>query len=448
MSRTFTYFILLGLIIALEVITGFFLAQGLVHDWSVPFTTQQNEFSVFRSTLTGLCWVFSGSYFGIYLFKRVDRFLIIAQRVFKHTIFFFWLFELVVFFSFSRSPSIEDVLFLLSFLFVQLTLRFPLFLLIRKLRKTNSVFRDKVLVLGEKAYVRDMLSFIRNNPHVGFYSGNGANKIDESTRHKLIQKEIKAVFVHENSSAKKEHREIIEVAALNQLPVYIFSTYDQVIKSDKVVYYGFIPVYKTKYSPLMQRTNRYLKRMFDIFFSLMVIVFILSWLYPTLAFLIRRESKGPALFVQDRNGLGNELFRCFKFRSMTVNNDQMQAQKDDQRITNIGRFMRKTSIDELPQFLNVLRGDMSVVGPRPHMETHNINYAKYVDSFQLRHTVKPGITGMAQMRGFRGEIKENLDIINRIKYDIFYIRHWSFALDIKIIIRTVLNMIKGEEKAY
>ena len=125
-----------------------------------------------------------------------------------------------------------------------------------------------------------------------------------------------------------------------------------------------------------------------------------------------------------------------------------QAKIDDLRITRIGKFIRKTSIDELPQFFNVFKGDMSVVGPRPHMEIHNKNYAKLVSSFPLRHTVKPGITGMAQSRGFRGEIREDLDIINRIKYDISYIRNWSFALDIKIIIRTVLNMIKGEEKAY
>ena len=133
---------------------------------------------------------------------------------------------------------------------------------------------------------------------------------------------------------------------------------------------------------------------------------------------------------------------------MTTNNSVGQAIKYDNRITRVGKFIRKTSIDEFPQFFNVLKGDMSVVGPRPHMEIHNDNYEKQVESFQLRHTIKPGITGMAQSRGFRGEIREDLDIINRIKYDIFYIRNWSFALDIKIIIRTVLNIFRGEEKAY
>ena len=133
---------------------------------------------------------------------------------------------------------------------------------------------------------------------------------------------------------------------------------------------------------------------------------------------------------------------------MRSNNSNTQAKKDDKRITRIGKVIRKTSIDEFPQFFNVLKGDMSVVGPRPQMEIHNKNHEKHVESFQLRHTVKPGITGMAQSRGFRGEIKEDLDIINRIKYDIFYIRHWSFALDIKIIIRTAINLIRGEDKAY
>jgi putative colanic acid biosynthesis UDP-glucose lipid carrier transferase len=215
-----------------------------------------------------------------------------------------------------------------------------------------------------------------------------------------------------------------------------------------VDFFGFIPVYKTQFFPLLQGVNRHIKRIFDIVFSLGVVLFILSWLYPIVGLLIKLESKGPVLFVQNRNGLGNKLFRCYKFRSMTNNSNDAQAQKDDIRITRIGKFIRKASIDEFPQFLNVLKGDMSIVGPRPHMEIHNKDYEKHVESFQLRHTVKPGITGMAQSRGFRGEIREDLDIINRIKYDIFYIRHWSFALDIKIIIRTVLNIFRGEDKAY
>ncbi len=154
--------------------------------------------------------------------------------------------------------------------------------------------------------------------------------------------------------------------------------------------------------------------------------------------------------MQKRTGLDNKEFYCYKFRSMAMNTraDQQQASKNDMRITRIGKFIRKTSIDELPQFYNVLFGYMSVVGPRPHMVKHTDEYALKVDKYMVRHFVKPGITGLAQVRGYRGEVREKSDIQNRIKFDIFYIENWSFLLDLKIIIQTILNMLKGEEKAY
>ena len=176
----------------------------------------------------------------------------------------------------------------------------------------------------------------------------------------------------------------------------------------------------------------------------------MSWLTPIIAVLIRWESKGPIFFKQSRNGFNFKEFECYKFRSMMPNEDAhlYQATKGDLRITKVGAFIRKTSIDELPQFFNVLFGDMSVVGPRPHMVSHTNMYAERVDKFMVRHFVKPGITGLAQVSGFRGEIETEKDIINRVKYDIFYIENWSLLLDIKITIQTFINAVRGEEKAY
>jgi len=192
------------------------------------------------------------------------------------------------------------------------------------------------------------------------------------------------------------------------------------------------------------------KRAFDILFSVGIIIGLLSWLTPLMAIFIKLESSGPVFFRQKRNGLNYKEFNCFKFRSMNLNEiaDLEQVSKNDPRITTVGKFIRKTSIDELPQFFNVLLGDMSVVGPRPHMVSHTEMYARRIDKFMVRHFIKPGITGLAQTNGYRGEVENDKDIIYRVKYDIFYVENWSILLDIKIIFMTLYNAIKGEEKAY
>jgi putative colanic acid biosysnthesis UDP-glucose lipid carrier transferase len=196
--------------------------------------------------------------------------------------------------------------------------------------------------------------------------------------------------------------------------------------------------------------HKIVKRIFDIVFSLGIIIGILSWLIPIMAIIIRLDTKGSLFFVQKRNGLNNKEFSCFKFRSMEINElaDIEQVSKNDKRITRVGRFIRKTSMDELPQFFNVLLGDMSVVGPRPHMVRHTNMYAERIDKFMERHFIKPGITGLAQTKGFRGEVETDKDIINRVRYDIFYIEKWSLFLDFKIILKTIFNTLKGDKKAY
>jgi putative colanic acid biosynthesis UDP-glucose lipid carrier transferase len=196
--------------------------------------------------------------------------------------------------------------------------------------------------------------------------------------------------------------------------------------------------------------NFYIKRVFDIFFSLFICLFILSWVIPILWILVKLESKGPLIFKQQREGINGDKFVCYKFRSMQLNvsSEIGHTAKNDHRVTKMGAFMRRTSIDELPQFFNVLFGEMSVVGPRPHLESLSIEYQKDVGDYLKSHIVKPGITGLAQVRGYRGEITKKSDIKNRIRLDVFYIENWAFFLDVKIIIQTILNVFKGEEKAY
>jgi putative colanic acid biosynthesis UDP-glucose lipid carrier transferase len=202
--------------------------------------------------------------------------------------------------------------------------------------------------------------------------------------------------------------------------------------------------------PIDKPLNQFIKRAFDIFLSVAVLVGILSWLTPLLAILIKLDSKGTVFFKQKRNGLDYHEFYCYKFRSMRDNKeaDIEQVSKNDSRITRVGSFLRKTSMDELPQFINVLKGDMSVVGPRPHMVSHTHMYAERIDKFMVRHFIKPGITGLAQVSGYRGEIETDEDIVNRVKFDIFYVENWSLFLDIKIVFNTIYKAIVGDDKAY
>jgi putative colanic acid biosynthesis UDP-glucose lipid carrier transferase len=181
----------------------------------------------------------------------------------------------------------------------------------------------------------------------------------------------------------------------------------------------------------------------------LVTIFILSWLIPLLGLLIKLESKGPILFVQLRSGKNNKPFRCYKFRSMGENKDpSVQATKNDMRVTKIGRFIRKSSLDEFPQFLNVLKGEMSIVGPRPHMLKHTEDFASKADEYMVRQFLKPGITGWAQVNGYRGEIRELVHIKKRVEYDLWYLENWSLWLDVRIMFLTVYNVFKGEENAY
>ena len=299
--------------------------------------------------------------------------------------------------------------------------------------------------------------FFNKNPEYGYvhtktFSFKERKMINLNECFRFIKDEdVDEIYCSISELTNLQISEIVDFAD-NNLKILKFLPDNKEIYSKKLKYeyYDYIPILSLRDIALEDSFNTVLKRSFDIFFSSLIIVFILSWLTPIVAILIKFESKGPVFFKQSRNGFNFKEFDCYKFRSMTPSPDAhlYQATRGDQRITKIGKFIRKTSIDELPQFFNVLFGDMSVVGPRPHMVSHTNIYAKKIDKFMVRHFVKPGITGLAQISGFRGEIETDKDIIGRVKYDIFYIENWSLLLDLKIITRTFVNAIKGEEKAY
>ena len=213
---------------------------------------------------------------------------------------------------------------------------------------------------------------------------------------------------------------------------------------------GNVPVLSIRCEPLESLENRIIKRAFDVVCSGLFLITVFPFVYIFFGIAIKLSSPGPVFFKQKRSGEDGREFWCYKFRSMKVNAqcDTLQATENDPRKTRIGEIMRKTSVDELPQFINVLKGDMSIVGPRPHMLKHTEEYSNLINKFMVRHFVKPGITGWAQVTGFRGETKELWQMEGRVQRDIWYIEHWTFLLDLYIMYKTVYNAIHGEKEAY
>ncbi len=212
---------------------------------------------------------------------------------------------------------------------------------------------------------------------------------------------------------------------------------------------GSVPILSVRDTPLSLLHNAALKRLFDIGFSSVALLFSPIIFIPV-AIAIKLSSPGPVFFKQKRTGYMGRDFLCWKFRTMRVNDasNSSQTKRDDPRKTRVGDFLRRSSIDELPQFINVFLGDMSIVGPRPHMLRDTADYSALIDRYMVRHFIKPGITGWAQVNGYRGATDELWKMEKRVEHDVWYSEHWSFLLDIKIIIRTILNAIQGEKNAF
>ncbi len=287
------------------------------------------------------------------------------------------------------------------------------------------------------------------------FFGQGSDDKIEGDYNQLIpylkRNPVDVIFCSLKECSDEQIKNIIIYADDHFMSVKFIPDNKEILGKDlKIDYFEYFPILSLNKSPLDKPVNKIIKRIFDILFSLIIILTLLWWLIPLIGLIIKLESKGPILFKQKRNGINYKPFECYKFRSMRPNDlaDIKQVSKNDNRVTKFGKLLRQTSLDELPQFLNVFKGDMSVVGPRPHMVKENERFLKRIDKFMGRHYVKPGITGLAQVKGYRGEVKTDDDIINRLKYDLFYIENWSLWLDIKIILFTVYNIIRGDEKAY
>jgi len=370
------------------------------------------------------------------------------------------LFSLIIFAFFGffnklqRTPDWIFKYLLLVFALITMG-KFAVFYLLKRYRRIFGGNLRNTIIIGDNIKTRQLKEFFQKNPEYGFQLKK-LFKVDKKTDLQscfdyVSENEVDEIYCSVGELSNNQIRLIVDYADNNLKKLkFLPDNKDIFTKRMDFEYYGYLPMLSLRKIPLEEVVNQFVKRVFDITMSMLVIIFVLSWLTPIIALLIRLESKGATFFKQKRNGIDNSEFYCYKFRSMRSNNEANlhQATRGDMRITKVGKFIRKTSIDELPQFINVLVGDMSVVGPRPHMVSHTNLYASRIDKFMVRHWVKPGITGLAQVSGFRGEVETDKDIINRVKYDIFYVESWSILLDIKIVILTAINAVRGEDKAY
>jgi putative colanic acid biosynthesis UDP-glucose lipid carrier transferase len=384
----------------------------------------------------------------------------IMSKIIKQGVIF--LLIVLAFFPFSKQYAFSEkavVVFMISSIALVSMSKFVLFYFLKKYRIiTGSNFRNVVIIGYSPEAIRLKKLFESRNDYgyhfFGFFSDKQENIEIKGRLEKLksfvLENEIDEIYCSMKEVSNEQLNKIIAFSDEHKKTIKFIPDSKEIFsKNLQIDYYDSFPVLSLKKTVLNDPTIKVFKRLFDIVFSTIVIIGLLSWLMPLLAILIKLESKGPVFFRQGRPGIDENEFYCYKFRSMKINGmTETEASKNDPRVTKIGKLMRKTSIDEMPQFFNVLLGDMSVVGPRPHLWSQNLSYANKIKKYAIRHCVKPGITGLAQVSGFRGKIETERDMINRIKFDVFYIENWSLILDLKIIYQTMLNIYKGEEKAY
>jgi len=403
-------------------------------------------------------WIISTLFSSFYEIFRYTSLTRIFSLIGKQSIIFTLL--VFAFFGFFNDLDTEPLRVIKYVLIVMLSItiiKFTIFFLLKKYRKVFKGNLRKVVIVGLNKKTDQLRKYFNDNPDYGYQLKKtfDLNKKDKISINDVIsfisENEIDEIY---SSVAEMNNKELLSLIdyADNNLKILKFLPDNKEIYSKKLdfTYYGYLPILSLRSIPIDEPINLFTKRSFDIFFSLLIIIGILSWLTPLIGLLIKLESKGPVFFKQKRNGLDYKEFYCYKFRSMKPNPEAHlhQIRKGDPRVTRIGKFIRKTSIDELPQFINVLKGDMSVVGPRPHMVSHTHMYAEKIDKFMVRHFIKPGITGLAQVSGFRGEVEDDDFIKNRVKYDIYYLENWSIIMDIRIVIKTVFDALRGDDKAY
>lgn len=463
MNRQFERYLQISLVVLdLLVLNVFYFLTHILFNERI----QSLYFSAYFQywMLSNVMWLVLCFFLRTYAEKVILTFEYFTKRTIQ--VYLLWIIFMMFYLFFSRELKVSRIFIVttISSFGIGLLMNRFLYLGIRNYFKNSHYLIKKVIILGYNDTAKKLAKYFEedgiNTQLIGFIEDH--KNIHELSNYPVLSnidqtlqmaKEMGAQEIFSTITPEQNNdiynlmyqaeKECIRFKIVPNLSIFI-------TREVHIDYFGDLPILSLRSEPLDDVGNRIKKRALDITVSLFVIVFILSWLIPILGLLIFLESGFPIFFKQLRTGKDKKAFHCWKFRSMKANKEAnlKQATLNDERITKLGRFLRKTSLDEFPQFINVIRGEMSLVGPRPHMVKHTKDYSQVVDDYMVRQFIKPGITGWAQINGYRGEITNPEQIHMRVNKDLWYLENWTLWLDIQILFLTVYYILKGDKNAY
>lgn len=446
----------------LLVLNVVFISFQIVFTKGIHYTSSDAYFKYL--TVANAGWLLIAFFLRNYANIIILNFENFTKRTIQ--VFVLWIILIFIYLFFSRElliSRLDIIATILGFGLGLLVNKF-VYLGLFKYFKNSNLLIKRVLILGFNETAKKLTTYFEhdglNTQIIGYIEDE--ENIQELSHYPILSNIADTLRVAKKLDAQEifstitpeQNNFIYELMYLSEKECIRFKIVPNlsmfITREVHIEYYGELPILSLRKEPLDDAGNRIKKRALDFTVSLLITIFILSWLIPIMALLIFLESGRPIFFKQLRTGKNKKSFYCWKFRSMKVNKDadQKQATLHDDRITFLGRFIRKTSIDEFPQFINVLRGEMSLVGPRPHMIKHTSDYSKIVEGYMVRQFIKPGITGWAQINGYRGEITHPEQIKMRVNKDLWYLENWTLWLDIRILYLTVYYIFRGDKNAY
>jgi len=409
-------------------------------------------------------WLCISWFAGVYMERYLGGFETFSRRT-MHA-YIFWLCTVTVYLFFYRQTDISRyfVFATLGGFGAGLLINRFIYLITRHYFRNRDDLAKKVLIIGYNETSKKLVDYLEEEnvktEIIGFCETPG--KVRELSHYPIvssienvinISRQYHVNEIYSTIAPEQNHQiyKYMQIADQECIRFRIIPDLSYFIKKPvHINYLKDLPVLSLRSEPLDDMTSRFKKRWFDIIASTLVFLTILWWLLPLISLLVWLDSRGPIFFVQMRTGKDNKAFPCLKFRSMKMNKDadRKQATRNDVRLTRMGNFLRRTNLDEFPQFINVLRGEMSIVGPRPHMLKHTEDYSKLIGQYMIRQFMKPGITGWAQVNGLRGETRTVEQMQSRVEHDIWYMENWSLWLDVRIIFLTVINTLVGDKNAF